>query len=224
MEGQKFFNKKQLNFQFKLINFFKNRFFGIKKHTIQKFEERLEVTDNNYLTDYKNNKWIILNNILYSMVPKNRFMQRRTLINIYFLDFINSYRGYRHSFGLPVNGQRTWTNAKTVFSSNCLLRNYKLNSFKKSLLNLPLNDINNAFYLEQLNFLWKSQWELEWFFAKKKRLIDLKKSRGYIKFDVNTLSKINPNVKDKKKQSLFSIGFDPGFTKFILKNNIKLKN
>mgnify|MGYP001001308576 CR=1 FL=1 len=47
MEGQKFFNKKQLNFQFKLINFFKNRFFGIKKHTIQKFEERLEVTDNN---------------------------------------------------------------------------------------------------------------------------------------------------------------------------------
>ena len=74
------------------------------------------------------------------------------------------------------------------------------------------------------HFLWKSQWELEWFFAKKKRLIDLKKSRGYIKFDVNTLSKINPNVKDKKKQSLFSIGFDPGFTKFILKNNIKLKN
>ena len=58
---------------------------------------------------------------------------------------------------------------------------------------------------------------------KKKRLIDLKKSRGFIKFDINTLSKINPNVKDKKKQSLFSIGFDPGFTKFILKNNLKLK-
>ena len=146
------------------------------------------------------------------------------LFNIYFLDFIGSYRGYRHSFGLPVNGQRTWTNAKTAFSSNSLLRNYKLNSFKKSLLNLPLSDVNNAFYLEQLNFLWKSQWELEWFFAKKKRLVDLKKSRGYIKFDVNTLAKINPNVKDKKKQSLFSIGFDPGFTKFILKNNVKLKS
>jgi hypothetical protein len=51
----------------------------------------------------------------------------------------------------------------------------------------------------------------------------LKKSRGFIKFDISTLAKINPNVNDKKKQSLFSIGFDPGFTKSILKNNLKLK-
>ena len=166
---------------------------------------------------------MILNNLLDLVIPVNKTLKKKRLINIYFLDFIGSYRGYRHSFGLPVNGQRTWTNSKTTFSSNNLLRNYKINIFRNSLLGLPINDVNNAFYLEQLNFLWKSQWELEWFFAKKKRLIELKKSRGYIKFDVNTLSKINPNIKDKKKQSLFSIGFDPGFTKFILKNNVKLK-
>lgn len=224
MKGGKFFNNKQIFYNFKLSDFLEKKIDGFKKNNINFFEQRLEISTNYSINLYRNSKWLILNNLLDNVIPNNKTLKKRRLINIYFLDFIGSYRGYRHSFGLPVNGQRTWTNSKTAFSSNSLLRNYKLNSFKKSLLNLPLSDINNAFYLEQLNFLWKSQWELEWFFAKKKRLVDLKKSRGYIKFDVNTLSKINPNVKDKKKQSLFSIGFDPGFTKFILKNNVKLKN
>jgi saccharopine dehydrogenase-like NADP-dependent oxidoreductase len=65
---------------------------------------------------------------------------------------------------------------------------------------------------------------MEWAFSKKKRLVELKKSRGFVKFDVNTLVKINPNVKDKKKTNLYSIGFDPGFTRFVLKNNLKLKS
>ena len=221
MEGQKFFNKKQLNFQFKLINFFKNRFFGIKKHTVQKFEERLEVVDNNYLTDYKNNKWIILNNILYSMVPKNRSMQKRTLINIYFLDFINSYRGYRHAFGLPTRGQRSWTNGISVFKSNNILRNYKINIFKKS-FGLSLKDnINNIYYLDQINFIWKNQWEFEWNLAQRHHTVALKKNRGYIKYDIGVLSRINPNIRDFKKQKSFSIGFDTSFIKELLKNQNK---
>lgn len=223
MKGGKFFNNKQIFYNFKLVDFLDKKIDGFKLYSVKIFEQRLELSSKFSINLYKNSKWLILNYLLDSIIPNNKNLKKRRLINIYFLDFISSYRGYRHSFGLPVNGQRTWTNAKTVFSSNSLLRNYKLNIFKKSLLGLPVGDVNNAFYLEQLNFLWKSQWELEWFFAKKKRLIDLKKSRGFIKFDINTLSKINPNVKDKKKQSLFSIGFDPGFTKFILKNNLKLK-
>ena len=224
MKGGKFFNNKQIFYNFKLNDFLEKKIDGFKNYSISCFEQRLEISTNYSISLYKNSKWLILNNLLDLIIPNNKNLKKRRLINIYFLDFIGSYRGYRHSFGLPVNGQRTWTNAKTTFSSNSLLRNYKLNSFKKSLLGLPISDVNNAFYLEQLNFLWKSQWELEWFFAKKKRLVELKKSRGYIKFDISALSKINPNVKDKKKQSLFSIGFDPGFTKFILKNNVKLKN
>lgn len=223
MKGGKFFNNKQIFYNFKLNDFLEKKIDGFKKNSINYFEQRLEISTNYNISLYKNSKWLILNNLLDLIIPNNKTLKKRRLINIYFLDFIGSYRGYRHSFGLPVNGQRTWTNSKTAFSSNSLLRNYKLNSFKKSLLGLPISDVNNAFYLEQLNFLWKSQWELEWFFAKKKRLVELKKSRGYIKFDVNALSKINPNIKDKKKQSLFSIGFDPGFTKFILKNNVKLR-
>lgn len=224
MKGGKFFNNKQIFYNFKLNDFLEKKIDGFKNHSISRLEQRLETSTNYSISLYKNSKWLILNNLLDLIIPNNKTLKKRRLINIYFLDFIGSYRGYRHSFGLPVNGQRTWTNSKTTFSSNSLLRNYKINAFKKSLLGLPVSDINNAFYLEQLNFLWKSQWELEWFFAKKKRLVELKKSRGYIKFDVSALSKINPNVKDKKKQSLFSIGFDPGFTKFILKNNIKSRN
>jgi len=52
--------------------------------------------------------------------------------------------------------------------------------------------------------------------------MDLKKNRGFIKFDINTLIRINPNIRDKKKQNVFSIGFDKGFTKQVLKNNVKL--
>lgn len=223
MKGGKFFNGKQIFYNFKLNDFLDKGTEGFKGCKIIQLEQRLEMLKKYSVSLYKNSKWLVLNNLLDRIVPEGKTLKKRKLINIYLLDFIGSYRGYRHSFGLPVRGQRTWTNASTTFSSNSLLRSYKSNAFKKSLLGLPVSDVNNAFYLEQLNFLWRSQWELEWIFAKKKRLVDLKKNRGFIKFDVNMLSKVNPNVKDKKKQNLFSIGFDPGFTKFILRNNLRIK-
>ena len=222
MKGGKFFNNKQIFYNFKLIDFLDKNIDGFKNNYINFFEQRLEISKKFNINLYKNSKWFILLNLLDVLIPENKSLKKRLLINTYFLNFIESYRGYRHSFGLPVRGQRTWTNANSTFQSNLMLRGYKLNIFKKSLSNLPIVDVNNSFYLEQLNYLWKNQWELEWIFAKKKRLIDLKKNRGFIKFDIGVLSKINPNVKDKKKQNLFSIGFDPGFTKIILKNNLKL--
>ena len=158
MKGGKFFNNKQIFYNFKLVDFLDKKIDGFKLYSIAIFEQRLELSSQFSINLYKNSKWLILNYLLDDIIPNNKNLKKRRLINIYFLDFISSYRGYRHSFGLPVNGQRTWTNAKTTFSSNSLLRNYKLNTFKKSLLGLPVSDINNAFYLEQLNFLWKSQW------------------------------------------------------------------
>ena len=144
-------------------------------------------------------------------------MQKKYLTNIFFLDFINSYRGYRHIFGLPVHGQRTWTNGNSVYRSNNTLRNYKISIFKKSLLSSQKDNVNSAFYLEQTNFIWKNQWEFEWNLAKRHHTVALKKNRGYIKYDIGVLSKINPNIRDFKKQKLFSIGFEPGFTKELAK-------
>lgn len=205
------------------MDFYKNKFFGIRLFKISKFEERLEILNNQLLTNYKNNKWMLLNNLLYSITPKNRSMQRRTLVNIYFLDFINSYRGYRHVFGLPTRGQRTWTNGNSVFKSNNILRNYKINVFKKSLPSTLKDNINNAYYLEQINFIWKNQWELEWGLAQRHHVVAFKKSRGYVKYDITALARVNPNIRDFKKQKLFSIGFDYGFTKDLLKNQKKQK-
>lgn len=223
MKGGKFFNNKQILYNFRLDDFLNEKTTGFKKNNISFFEQRLEASTRFGINLYKNSKWLVLNNLLDFVIPNNESLKKRKLINIYLLDSIFCYRGYRHSFGLPVNGQRTWSNSKTSFSSNCLLRNYKLNKFKKSVLGLAQQDVNNAFFLEQLNFLWKSQWEFEWDFSRKKRLLEFKKSRGFIKFDVGVLSKINPNIRDRKKQHLFSIGFDPGFTKVILKNNLRLR-
>ena len=140
-------------------------------------------------------------------------MQKKCLSNIYFLDFINNYRGYRHIFGLPVRGQRTWTNGNSVFKSNNLLRGYKFNIFKNSLPTQLKDNVNTLFYLEQVNFIWKNQWEFEWNLAKKYHTVSLKKNKGFVKYNINTLSKVNPNIRDFKKQKLFSIGFDLGFTK-----------
>lgn len=221
MEGQKFFNKKQLYFNFKLIEFYKNKFYGINIFFISKLEERLEVLDNYPITIYKVNKWLLLNNLLMNIVPKNQTTQKKLLSNLYMLDYVNSYRGYRHLMGLPTRGQRTWTNGNTIFYSNNLLRNFKVNLFKKKMALGLKSNINNAFYLEQLNFIWKNQWELEWNLAQRHHTISLKKNKGYVKYDVDVLSRINPNVKDFKKQKLFSIGFEPGFTQSLMKNNFK---
>ena len=46
------------------------------------------------------------------VIPKKFFQQVKK--NITFLKTIRSYRGVRHKAGLPVRGQRTQTNAKTV--------------------------------------------------------------------------------------------------------------
>ncbi|MFA4937323.1 MAG: 30S ribosomal protein S13 [Patescibacteria group bacterium] len=41
-------------------------------------------------------------------------LKREVLLNIKRLKEIGSYRGYRHNRGLPVRGQRTKTNSRTV--------------------------------------------------------------------------------------------------------------
>ncbi len=41
-------------------------------------------------------------------------LKRENMMNIKRLKEINSYRGTRHSMGLPVRGQRTKTNTRTV--------------------------------------------------------------------------------------------------------------
>jgi ribosomal protein S13 len=107
LKGGKFFNNKQIFYNFKLADFLDKKIDGFKNNYIIFFEKRLEISNKFNINVYKNSKWFILLKLLDSLIPENKNLKKRLLINIYFLNFIETYRGYRHSFGLPVRGQRT---------------------------------------------------------------------------------------------------------------------
>jgi hypothetical protein len=139
------------------------------------------------------------------------------------LDLVNSYRGLRHAFGLPVRGQRTWTNAWSVYRSNLSLRQFKIKLSKRLYTSITINELNIAYLAEQINSLWKLQWDSEWKKAKRQRQIQAKKSRNFYKVDLKAIASANVSVNDKKKNASYVIGFDPGFTKYVIKQSIKFK-
>jgi hypothetical protein len=166
----------------------------------------------------------ILYTFLNYNIPTNKSIKDKLLLNLNFLYLIKSYRGWRHIFNLPVRGQRTWSNAWTLLKSKNVLREYKFNYFKLGLSHSTNEDLKNAFYLEQLNILWKWQWEKEWLLAFKKRQAQLKKTRGLKRLELSSLSKVNPNFTKSKKQVIIPIGFENGFMKNYLKNSKKTFN
>jgi len=211
-------------------NFILTKTFGLKLTFLKRFEERFENFSINTVSDFNSSQYYSLVNLFYEIVPNKKLVKDRRLVNIFFLDLINSYRGWRHSRGLPVRGQRTWTNAWTSYKSNLILREYKIILAKKLYGNIPANELNVAYLAEQVNLLWKLQWEQEWREAKKKRLVFLKKDLNLYKIDLYSMAKGNitgftkRGEKGKKqkqvtKKNYFSLGFDPGFTKALLKSS-----
>ena len=185
----------------------------------------MNYTDIFFFNNLNPDKWIILYNLLYYIIPINYNIKNRLLLNIFFLDLIVCYRGWRHLKGLPVRGQRTWTNAWTVYKNNLILREYKIIITKKLYGNLSIEKLNITYLSEQINLLWKLQWENEWKEAKKNRLLLVKSKFSTININLNLLSKgIFFNKKNKKNinkiklnKNVFSLGFDPGFTKALIK-------
>jgi hypothetical protein len=96
------------------------------------------------------------------------------------------------------------------------------NIFKDGLKPFHPSEVRNSFFLEQLNLYWLENWKSEWNIACKKRNNLIQKNNKKIKFEVNSLVKINPNFSSSKKQNVISIGFEPGFTKYYLQE-IKAK-
>ena len=139
------------------------------------------------------------------------------------LDLINSYKGLRHAFGLPVRGQRTWTNAWSSYRSNLILRQFKIKLSKKLYTSITISELNLAYLAEQINNLWRLQWDAEWKKAKRQRQAQSKKSQNLFKVDLKAIASANVAPKNKKKQPSCVIGFDPGFTKYVLKQSIKFK-
>ncbi len=203
--------------------FFRNTCYGFSKKLYIILCSRLENRVENKVKDLKTSKLILIYKLLLSIVPENKNLKKKMIFNIFMLDLVNSYRGLRHSFGLPVRGQRTWTNAWSVYRSNLVLRQFKIKLSKRLYTSITINELNIAYLAEQINSLWKLQWDSEWKKAKRQRQIQAKKSRNFYKVDLKTIASASVSVNDKKKNTNYVIGFDPGFTKYVIKQSIKFK-
>ena len=97
----------------KKVRYALNSIFGLGQSTANKICNQLGLSDNykvSQLTDSQIShisQIIEENYIIQGDLRKEHYLDISRLINI------SCYRGLRHSFGLPVRGQRTHTNAKT---------------------------------------------------------------------------------------------------------------
>ena len=87
--------------------FFKYSCFGFSYKLYNILESRLEFRVLKKIKDFKVSKLLLLYSILLIVTPDKKDLKKKNVFNIFMLDFINSYRGLRHAFGLPVRGQRT---------------------------------------------------------------------------------------------------------------------
>jgi len=203
--------------------FFKYSCYGFSKKLYQILCSRLETRIDKKSKDLKTSQLVSVYKILLSIVPENKDLKKKVIFNIFMLDLINSYKGLRHSFGLPVRGQRTWTNAWSCYKSNLILRQFKIKLSKRLYTSITINELNIAYLAEQINSLWKLQWDNEWKKAKRQRQIQAKKSNNFYKVDLKAMASANVSIKDKKKQFAYLVGFDPGFTKYVIKQSLKYK-
>lgn len=203
--------------------FFKYSTFGFSQKLQQLLFLRSESRVDKKFKDMSTSKTITVYKILNSIVPDNKDLKRRGVFNIFMLDLINSYRGLRHAFGLPARGQRTWSNAWSSYRSNLTLRQFKIRLSKRLYTSITINELNIAYLAETINNLWKLQWDNEWKKAKRHRQVQAKKSRNLYNVDLKAIASANVSVRDEKKKANYVIGFDPGFTKYVLKQSIRFK-
>lgn len=207
---------------FSLIDFFLQKAcYGFSKKLIELFSKRLESRVFKKLKDLPGSKTYLIYHILYDVVPLERALEHKININIFMLDVINTYRGARHAFGLPVRGQRTWTNGRSCYKSNLLLRQFRLKILKRISISSPDAQLNTNYLAEAVNNLWKVQWEAEWRKAKRQRLIQAKKNRNTGQVDLQAIASGNVAIKGKKNKKTYLIGFDLGFTKYLVTQSFK---
>ncbi len=208
--------------------------FGIGKIFVKIIEQRAEKELDFYISDLNKVSLDFYTDLLYSVVPFNSSIKNRIIFNIYILDLLTIYRGWRHYKGLPVRGQRTWSNAWSVYRNNKILRDLKIKKSKIYYNNVPSKEAYIAYTAEYVNLFWKNQWPIEWSLARK-HLLRYDGHPGSMKIDLYSMSNYQvthplklQNMSKKQKKSLnknyFSLGFEPGFTKPLLNSIFDKEN
>ena len=215
------YNRLELLFE---NNWFCTSVLGFSQNNFNCYKKRVETLKN---FDYE----VFISIIKLQLPLYFYFFSNRYIYNIFFLDLICSYRGYRHCQGLPLRGQRTWSNANSSYTSNTSLRQFRVFFFKKLSGTANTNLATQLHMAEQINLLWKIQWDLEWKEAKKKqkKITQEKKKGGVIvdlqamsKKDISGFSRRGSAAKKKlykQKKNQLTLGFDVGFTKQITTEN-----
>ena len=209
IDNNSFTKEKNLN---EILKF---KSYGFKKKFLLFFEKRVEVLKSYPFNIYDDLSWNNFINFNKNLI--NFKLSHITFINISIMFFNKSYKGFRHLFNLPCNGQRTWSNGKTLNKKKNVLIESMYNVFKDGLPNAHPTEIKSSFQLEKYNLLWINQWKPEWMLGNKRIQADLKKTNKTYKFESNSLVRINPNFVKIKKKQVAPLGFEPGFTKFYLK-------
>jgi len=168
--------------------------------------------------------------------PKRSTVKRHAQFHIFTYHVFKQYRGWCYIRGLPIHGQRTWTNAWSACRCNVLMKPLILKRAKDFYGNLPNKEMYTAYMAEFVNRAWRTFWHRDWAAARANRLkhkknrrlrhkirVDLySMARGHILTDkrVNKLTK-----KQKAQHNLFhiSLGYAIGFSRGILKNLYKMK-
>lgn len=204
--------------------FFKNHPYGFSNKLYFLLESRLETRiKTTKIRNLKTSKLLMLYKIFNSIVPPKKELNKRMIYNIFILDLINTYRGLRHSLGLPVRGQRTWTNAWSCYRSNLVLRQYKIKVSRRLYTQITLSELNIAYLAETINSLWKLQWDDEWKKARRHRQLQAKKSKNFYKVDLDVIASGDVSIKENKKKGNYVVGFEEGFTKYVIKESFKQK-
>lgn len=87
--------------------------FGIGRSTSNRLLKSVEINPDTYVKDLTESEVAALREIIEKELDVEGDLRRDRANNIKRLMEIACYRGLRHRRGLPVNGQRTKTNART---------------------------------------------------------------------------------------------------------------
>ena len=143
-----------------MLKYFKEK----KDHYYYYRSESCSMDKNMNLNMYFNYLWFEKNYLFNFSNIKNR-----SLIHLVFMFLIVRYRAIRHLLGLPVAGQRTWTNAYTSKKLNKTLLNFKVNqNLDKQQKPNKQGDLKKLIIFTFINKIWKIYWFLYFLFLYKK--------------------------------------------------------
>lgn len=201
-------------------------FYGSKKKFNLMIIKRLELYEDREFQKFDLPEMNSFIKICTLVFKKNFFLKDIDLNNIYIIHHLMTYRGWRHVKGLPVRGQRTWTNAWSVYRNNTILRNYRKEEAKIFYISAPIKESVLAYEAEYVNIFWKTQFKDEWLSAYAELLrfnghpstmrIELFLMANYQVMFPEKLETLSKKKKQAHSKNSFSLGFEVGFTQSLM--------